>query len=373
MNGTIGTLREHSDDVLALEQWNQELARILLPDTICLAVYLLIGILGNSAVLYIYVRRIRCESRFFIPVLSAMDLVAVIVTCPFSMSINLLPVRFDNDIACKVMWFFAMGTVVLSALTLLIIAVDRYRKICKPFRKQMTRKWKRLSIAICLIVDIILSLQCFFFYGSAPVKKHNSQLIGYRCTSVTGHRSIAAYIVKSVYALAGLTVWVALIVLYSLIARTLFKQRRKTDKKITVLDMQMSETTDSTSVREEIHNEERQFLHAGSAESKKKAMDQKSQSADIKHGQIIPGFRISVMFMVITAVYIVCNLPNLSLIVCEALKKDFWQTMSDSDIAFFRFLYTMFIINNIANPFIYGFFDRKFQSQLKQSCYRNYS
>ena len=179
MNGTTGAPREQSDDILTVEQWNELLARILLPDTIFLVAYLWIGIIGNSTVLYIYVSRIRCESRFFIPVLSAVDLVAVIVTCPFSMSINLLSVRFDSDIACKVMWFFAMGTVVLSALTLLIIAVDRYRKICKPFGKQMTRKWKRLSLVICLIVDIILSSQCFFFYGAAAVQKRDRQLIGF--------------------------------------------------------------------------------------------------------------------------------------------------------------------------------------------------
>ena len=362
MNGTTLTYREHSNDVLALEQWNKELALILLPDTICLAVYLLIGILGNSTVLYVYVRRIRCESRFFIPVLSAIDLVAVILSCPFSMSINLLPVRFDSDVACKIMWFFGMVAVFISVFTLLIIAVDRYRKICKPFGKQMTREWKRLSLVICLIVDIILSMQCFFFYGSAPVKKHNSQLIGLRCTSVTSQQSIAAYIVKSVYALIGLTVWIALIVLYSLIARTLFKQRRLIAKKRTVMDTQLSARTESSSVREEMHNEERQFTQANKNSKmcvaefigkKKIITNQTPQSADIRCGQRIPGFRISVMFMVITVVYIVSNLPHLSLVVCEALKKDFWQTMSDSDIALFRFLYTMFMINNIANPFIY--------------------
>ena len=60
---------ERFDEVLALEEWNQELVFVLLPVTVCLTIYLIIGVIGNIAVLYIYLTKMNSEGRFFIPVL----------------------------------------------------------------------------------------------------------------------------------------------------------------------------------------------------------------------------------------------------------------------------------------------------------------
>lgn len=381
MNGTLVNQTNHFHDSIAVERWNQELAQVLLPDTICLAVYLLIGIVGNITVLYIYLVRIYSESRFFIPVLSTMDLLGVIVNCSFSMSINLLPVRFDSDIACKVIWFFAMTTTGASAYTLLVIAVDRYRKICKPFRKQMTRRWKRLSVVIVVALIVLLSIPCFFFYGSAQVENNDNKLIGFRCTSVTGGMPKFALIFKGVLFLTVVTELTALIVLYVFIGRVLFKQIKFSGQKKTVAATEASgtsvtyesgtlETDDEKRPGTHIHNDGISISVAASYESGQTSNGVKSITEAQMRKRRIPGFRISFMFMIITAVYIVCFLPKLIMMVWESRKSDFWQTMSDSEMGLFRFLYTLFIINNIANPFIYGFLDKKFQTELRKACCR---
>lgn len=363
------------NDSRAVESWNEELARVILPDTVCLGVYLFIGLLGNSAVLYVYIARIYSESRFFIPVLSAMDLITLVINCSFSMSINLLPVMFNSDIACKVMWFFAMTSTGVSAYTLLVIAVHRYLKICKPFAKQMTAKWKRLAIVIVIVVIVFLSLPCFLFYGASPVQKKDTQLTGYRCTSVTAGLPKFALLFKGVLLLTILTELVSLIVLYSLIGRALFKQMKFSKSTKAVGRTEASETSVTyESATVETDDEKRSGLHIAklneisvtvSSDANKTPNKLKPVKGNSMQKRRIPGIRISVMFMVITAVYIVSFLPKLIMMVWESRKSDFWQTMSDSEIGIFRFLYTLFVINNIANPFIYGFMDKKFQNELK--------
>lgn len=209
-----------------VEEWNHELATELFGDTICLVVYLIVGVSGNSLVLCVYGkrRRLNNEDRFFIPILAIIDLVACIVNCSFSMSINLLPVKYDNDFACKFMWFLAMHTTGSSAFSLMLISVHRYLKLCKPFGRQMTHKWKKIYLAIILGGMVLVSLPSFAFYGSAAVKSPGGTLSGLRCTSVPAGLPKVALVFKIILFLLILGNLTALVVLYSLIGRALYKQ-----------------------------------------------------------------------------------------------------------------------------------------------------
>jgi hypothetical protein len=45
--------------------------------------------------------------------------------------------------------------------------------------------------------------------------------------------------------------------------------------------------------------------------------------------------------------------------------KDFMAKSFGTNMPLYRFLRTSFILNNIANPFIYGLFDNEFRNRLK--------
>ena len=79
-----------------LEKWNKELAAKLIPDTIYLVIYLIIGCIGNSVVICVYARRnyLNNEDRFFIPILAIFDLVACIVNCSEAIFGNTVPVKY---------------------------------------------------------------------------------------------------------------------------------------------------------------------------------------------------------------------------------------------------------------------------------------
>lgn len=76
--------------------------------------------------------------------------------------------------------------------------------------------------------------------------------------------------------------------------------------------------------------------------------------------------KFSFMFMVVTTVFLVCFIPVSSILTLEGFYPDFWQRLSRSQASLVVWLYRTFIINNIANPFIYAFMDLEFRNAAKR-------
>lgn len=75
--------------------------------------------------------------------------------------------------------------------------------------------------------------------------------------------------------------------------------------------------------------------------------------------------KLSLMFMLITVIFLICYIPKVIIMLLEANSPMFWEELSADTRPFVLFIYRMFIINNIANPFIYAFLDKAFLSNLK--------
>jgi hypothetical protein len=71
------------------------------------------------------------------------------------------------------------------------------------------------------------------------------------------------------------------------------------------------------------------------------------------------------MFIAITIVCIISFMPGLTLELLEEKDNDFVAKTFGTNMALYRFLRTSYILNNIANPFIYGLFDNEFRNRLK--------
>lgn len=378
-----------------LEEWNDDLSRHLLPDSIILIIYLVIGILGNSCVIYIHTVRLKQnkEDRFFITVLAIVDLVSCVVSTSFSFSINTLPVKYNNDRACKVMFFLNMTCTLASAWMLVAIAVDRYRKICRPFNKQMTMYWKKVCLAVVAGIALLSSWPCFLFYGSKELVDEERQVVGHRCTNVRGPWSnTQPLIFKTTFLLLIAVILVSLVVLYILIGRVVVKQMRfhkkrsapymssdnsnirdtsqdsstrntncKTDSPGTS-DADLSEVDVSPPLELKFPPGEKEVPAGpcGSAGTRKEEGGHSKQHPSNR----IQGVRMAMIFILITVVFIISFLPKVGLMVYESRNENFWTELSPSELGGYRFLYTAFIINNIVNPFIYGMFDRRFRTQV---------
>ncbi|XP_033745145.1 bombesin receptor subtype-3-like [Pecten maximus] len=401
-----------------LDEWNDALSHNIIPVSVILMVYLVIGIIGNSIVIYIHTVRLQksWKERFFIPVLAFVDLISCVVSTSFSFSINMLPVKYSNDSACKVMFFLNMTCTLMSAMMLVVIAINRYRKICKPFSKQMNIFWKKIAIACIIGVSLVISWPCFFFYGSREIYNDYSHTRGYRCTSIRGPWStVQPLIFKAAVMLLIFTILVSLVVFYILIGRVvvkqmLFNKKRSSDSStsdamsgkrqlkrnsnfVSSSDITDITVTNSTSVIDNKNHVDPDIISP-----REKIGNPRTTNSDCNENALIlesnyepsltsknalkmdqittrkacpartSGIRLSQIFILITLVFIICSVPKLGMMIYESQNEKFWIELSPSELSGYRFIYTSFIINSIINPFIYGFFDRRFRKEAYYLC-----
>jgi hypothetical protein len=66
--------------------------------------------------------KIKRDDRFFIPTLASIDFIACLVGGAFALLWNMIPVKFNDEYACKTLWFCSQASSISSGLVLLIIA-----------------------------------------------------------------------------------------------------------------------------------------------------------------------------------------------------------------------------------------------------------
>ena len=222
------------------DQWNQSVIVKLIPIYIILIIYLILGILGNSLVLFVYVRKFKTysEGRYFVPVLAATDMLSCVVSSCGHASETLLPIIYKIDIACKIERYLRMITTAFAMFTLVLIVIDRYLKVCRPYGRQMTKPWKKVLIGLVVVSGLFVSAPCFLFYGSAPKISDDGSIIGRRCSSVNaGMPELALGFNISRFSIDSVEL-ILMSVLYFLICRLIFKtakfrkqvQTRKADE-----------------------------------------------------------------------------------------------------------------------------------------------
>lgn len=88
--------------------------------------------------------------------------------------------------------------------------------------------------------------------------------------------------------------------------------------------------------------------------------------------QILKKFKISILFMCITFVFILTFTPRLVIMILESSNTEFWTGLSDNEIRVNLFFYRFYIVNNIVNPFLYAAFDHRFTEEIKKRlpCFR---
>lgn len=319
------------DILLRLETWNNDLSTMALPNTVFLAFCIFVGVCGNILIFFVYILKFRgSKERYFVPYLAIADLLALCETAGFNISYNLNPVMYTNESLCKWSWFFGYLTSFVSIFLLLAIAVQRYLKICCPHGKQMTLKWRRFSLLVVFLTALIFSIPILFTYGLDNVKSDYYHVTGNACRRFT-YKNRGISLGHSVLMnLAVLVVVWSLIILYSFVGRVFVTHvKRKRVKIATQMDLL---------------NEQ----------GKEMAKTRKSN----KH-------RTTAMFMLISVIFIISYAPKAVIFILECVNERFWDTLPLSTRLLVRFLDTMFVLNNLANPIVYAFLDVKYTGILK--------
>ncbi|OWF50527.1 putative tyramine receptor 2 isoform X1 [Mizuhopecten yessoensis] len=398
---------------LTLQQQNDEEFYRRLAPVIYLAVLMVVGIPGNLLVLVVYFRDFtRSTHRTFILSLAALDLSVCLVSLPFEIFEMRFQYTFYNVIACKLFRannnFLSLG----SIFTIFCMSIDRYRRVCRPLRIQMTPSVSLLYCFGALVVSLIFAWPNFVISGIRNVSfKHN--VTGSDCSlSDQFAKTIYPIVYGGVLFIIFLIVIVFLIVVYSLIARKIHKhskfrdnfqstsscsstptqvsaisnpnsnesnEKNKSSKEAGLEQVELDMTSPTVKQEDIKPSAKVNFSSSEATEPVAKSTtknisstgtSQRTANRSTKANTTLPNAsrkrtaKITRITFTISLVFILSYLPHLVLSLMTAVKGGFVAKPGPIVSALLPIVTRSIFINNVANPLIYGFLDPKF----RQSC-----
>lgn len=165
-----GTFSEANISAI-LERLNVEYAVKMLPVITFVSVVMCLGACGNIVVFSVYsCARRKSVTNLFVATLAVLDL----INCLLSIPSEIMHLRFKYTLGDYIFW--CKGTRVLAAFTtiapcglLIVIAIDRYKQICQPFKHQTTLPLARSAIGICCLLTICIAIPAWFLNGKRTV------------------------------------------------------------------------------------------------------------------------------------------------------------------------------------------------------------
>lgn len=411
------------ENMYLLESLNDQLALIKLGGMIFIGLLMLVGVFGNGHVIFLYGFKFkRSNHRIYILFLAVIDMVTCCIGMPFVIIDLRFPLMFRVVIVCKILRFLNYFMSCSSALILLVIAVDRYKKICVPFGSQMSEKRALLACVISLCIALSLSWPAPVLYGYSTVS--NETISGYfdkkinisgvQCFTEDRFAKTKFQAYYNIVLVAVVIIGTAILsVLYTLIGRRIHAQAKKfksceTNKikndDVTYDEFDSAESRKTTSsvlsmknIKSEIPNissnnpkteiinnskldisEETENKNGDRACPQMSSVNENPSDGDINRTDCVSNSkdsdnrrqkqsqRITLILFTITAVFVLSFIPHLSLKTVAFLRKDYLVDLPHSQLVAYNLFVWSFFINNIANPIIYGFCEPNFRKEFKK-------
>lgn len=333
---------------------------------------LLLGLAGNSVILYFYACRMpRTEDRYFIPYLALADLLACTFGSIFSIIINFYRLTFQWDFLCKGMYFLTWCTSSVSAAMLLVIAVNRYLKVCRPNGYQLTGRKRKFALLFVLAISIITTIPLLYFMGrlKGSVEHRGMEINVTSCGVKKDRFGTYSKLYFFLELLLSLLVMIFTVALYIPIGITIYnrfhsiRNSKRVKKLLGITTSEESEDDDGA----DVSSETRATITPNYTEALQNVLDSSISRKKNSHRRRVR-HNFTSMFVTIVIFYVMSYLPTFVLIIVPSKNPFmFWFTLDDFSLNILVILKRAFIVNHIVNPFVYGYFDLHFRSLFKKS------
>lgn len=150
----------------ALQELNSNMTMTVLPVTIFISVEMIVGLFGNVLILLVYFRRYeKSNFRIFVLNMALVDLTSCLTTLPGEVFTQLNWYKNTYGWICKVKSYFNIFTAWASASVLMLLAVDRNRKVCRPLKRQIQPPFAKKLCFAAFIVSAIISSPVVLLWG----------------------------------------------------------------------------------------------------------------------------------------------------------------------------------------------------------------
>ncbi|KAL3890828.1 hypothetical protein ACJMK2_003103 [Sinanodonta woodiana] len=366
-----------------LDELNERQVQLLIPVIIFISIAMVVGTVGNALVLYVNIFFIKLRNsthRHFIIFLALADITFCMIGDPFVIGVLTHPYKFTNIIACKCFRAFTYFNAVVSVLVLFVIALDRYRRICRPYGNQFSIKSINAIFGFIVFISIILSMPSFIMYGKNTVQTGIAHITGISCFPEDIYINTMFPIAYNIFLYS---VYIILTVLMCLFYISVWRQVRKHANSTKILDPSYTNepyTSTSTAERTVIEmNLERtlprtkrtilddlttvkDLERCANMESKHNIFDNRSINAK--------SINVSKTLFVVTVFFVLSFAPFLSLEVIIFLDKEIIESLDNISPVFYQLLWRSFAINFMVNPIIYGVMDRPFRLECRKLVFK---
>lgn len=400
MNNSSANETLNPDEILS--KLNSEKVILLLPVIVFVVLAILVGIVGNSIVCYVYTFRLRrSPSRYFILFLALLDLISCFVGAGSELTDLLQPYVFKATWSCKILRFGLSFTIISASFTLICVAFDRYYKVCKPLKAFPVRKVKRLCLVVAAL-SIVLSSPALVIFGLKSVATDYPDITGTECSTADGVRKTALPIVYYVILFtAFLILLTSFILLYIRIGVEIWKRKKLTigetlpglikglkdmhGSKHTRNENVQADDASSRSIQTDDYSESRAGCdNAYATETdccvstlNRTITDQRDQKPAkskpvlkrrrSKLGRMsIRTLRTTSIFFAVSAAFVLSFLPYLIANLLKFTNVAFYDIQSSSVEVAYNFCVRSYFISNFINPIIYSALNVYFRKECKK-------
>uniref|UniRef100_A0A2C9LCK2 G-protein coupled receptors family 1 profile domain-containing protein n=1 Tax=Biomphalaria glabrata TaxID=6526 RepID=A0A2C9LCK2_BIOGL len=300
-------------------------------ELIVLPMMMVLGIAGNLLVFYIYHFRWRSNTvTLFKRMLAVLDLCNLVLALPSLLYTVVNPGSDGFQVNCIFMSFVALSTAIASGCLLVIIAADRFMKLCLLRKTGIGTILAKKLFAVSVIIACLLDIPTVWLFGMTTVVfKHYQVQVSYCFIKTESKNGVIFYVYIAMLSLVFMAVMAALFVLY---AKVIIVLRRLAEK----------------------HDElKRRPSLAGGAETLKRQ----------KQTEVMQ--KSAVVFIAITVVFFASYAPYFVTMIISMLDQSVEAAMSPGLKAIYDLAKLSPLANNVANPFIYSFTSEHFREEVK--------
>ena len=354
----------------------------LLVPMIFVGVLSVIGIPGNILMILVFTLKHKSSiCRTIILALAIYDLLVCGITLPFDFYDLYNHITFRGKWVCKIFRTLNYLFVFNSSSMIQLMTVDRYRRVCRPMKRQMSQRITINCIIVICFMSTIVTLPNIFIRGIHMIQLDNN-LTGYDCT--ISDEFISTYIpaayngglfITCVFNILMITILYVLIVqeiykhfkfLKSFNARKRNKNKRDKYSISTTScskDSLETETSNHTQSSKSSENGESTHVTRTNVQFGSKTCANKD-SIKMAGTHSYKSYRSTKIAIVISMFYVLSYIPTLSKSLIEGIYGETFLREYFS-ISVLNTVQKSFAINHVINPFIYGFIDKKFRKDCK--------
>ncbi|KAK3602081.1 hypothetical protein CHS0354_014256 [Potamilus streckersoni] len=340
-----------------LNELNDREVQLLIPVILFISISMAVGTAGNAFVLYVNIVVLKLRNsthKYFINSLALVDTAFCLITSPIIIADLSHPYTFTNIPACKSLCAFGTSTAMASVFILFVIALDRYRRICKPHGNQFSLKSMKYIFGIIAVLCCVVSIPRVILYGKNTVQTGFANITGISCFPDDMYKDTVFPNVYNGFLTVVFVILTALMsIFYILIWRQIWKNKHPIQTNI------VSDTNDR-----QIHCITSKNP-TGSNRPGKNIKEENKGNKNKNHTVTTKNIRSFKILFVVTTIFILSFAPFLILELLSYLDEHFIENLDNTSTVFYQIFIRTYAINFMVNPFIYGVMDRKFRTEFR--------